>query len=367
MSKKIDDKEYLRRNLNIHGTKYEYLDQYVGANTKLKIKCKKCKFIFMQRPADHWSGHGCPNCAHKKIIKEKKLDHNSFLEKCRKSHKTPLMFEYLTTYTNSRAKMKIKCLECNNIFEQKAINHYRGQGCPNCSKKKNPMTNNEFLKKAKAIHENTFEYLSEYEKGKHIRIQCKKCQHEFKQLPGNHLSGHGCPNCKKLNAGITQVMTHDEFLKRSYKIHGNSFEYLTKYTRSKTKIKIKCQYCQSIFEQRPNNHLQGQGCPNCSKNGFNFDKPATLYYIYDPQEDLYKIGITNKTIEERFGKEFCSNRAIAILEQKHDKGIDAYQDEQEILKNFDYARCINNSWPKYLGGSTEFFKWNILGLEKEEI
>ena len=101
--------------------------------------------------------------------------------------------------------------------------------------------------------------------------------------------------------------------------------------------------------------------------GFNPDKPAILYYIYDPQEDLYKIGITNNTVEERFGKTFCSNRAIAILEQiYYDNGQDAYIAEQEILKQFAYSRCINESWPKELGGQTEFFKEDILNLNNKE-
>jgi len=102
------------------------------------------------------------------------------------------------------------------------------------------------------------------------------------------------------------------------------------------------------------------------KNGFNPDKPAILYYLYDPQEDLYKIGITNKSIEERFGKTFCSNRAIAILEQTHfENGMDAYLAEQEILESFSYARYENPSWPKEKGGRTEFFKEDILNIKKD--
>jgi len=98
--------------------------------------------------------------------------------------------------------------------------------------------------------------------------------------------------------------------------------------------------------------------------GFNPNKPAILYYLYDPQEDLYKIGITNLTIEERFGKSFCSNRAIVILEQiEYSNGMDAYLAEQEILEAFGYARCENPSWPPKKGGATEFFKWNILQNE----
>jgi len=102
------------------------------------------------------------------------------------------------------------------------------------------------------------------------------------------------------------------------------------------------------------------------KSCFNPDVPAVLYYLYDPQEDLYKIGITNKTVEERFGKEFCSNRAIAILEQTHfDNGLDAYLAEQEILEAFAPYRCENPSWPETKGGRTEFFKEDILHKHKD--
>jgi len=107
--------------------------------------------------------------------------------------------------------------------------------------------------------------------------------------------------------------------------------------------------------------------PTYNHGGFNPDKPAILYYLYDPQEDLYKIGITNLTVEERFGKTFCSNRAIAILEQKaFDEGINAYLAEQEILETFSYARYQNPSWPEEKGGRTEFFNYDILQLNKNK-
>jgi len=102
----------------------------------------------------------------------------------------------------------------------------------------------------------------------------------------------------------------------------------------------------------------------CKDGGFHLDKPAILYYIYDPKEDLYKIGITNNSLEERFGKAFCSKRAIALFEQSYNLGQDAYLAEQEILQTFGYARCNNPSWPEALGGKTEFFKEDILKLNK---
>ena len=97
--------------------------------------------------------------------------------------------------------------------------------------------------------------------------------------------------------------------------------------------------------------------------GFDPTKQAVLYYIYDPQENMYKIGITNNNVQTRFGKDFCSKRAIAILEQWHyEIGEHAYLAEQEVLKAFKDYRVTNPSWPEELGGKTEFFFENVLNF-----
>jgi len=147
-----------------------------------------------------------------------------------------------------------------------------------------------------------------------------------------------------------------EFLEKEFLNHDQSIN-LTKMMQT---LNCSVASCFNIFKAHNAEYIY-------NKHGFDLDKPAILYYIYDPYEDLYKIGITNKTIEERFGKEFCSNRAIAILEQKYfDSGEDAYLEEQEILNTFDYVRCENPSWPERKGGRTEFFKKDILNKHKKD-
>ena len=101
-------------------------------------------------------------------------------------------------------------------------------------------------------------------------------------------------------------------------------------------------------------------------NGFNPNKPAILYYLLDTQTGLYKIGITNNNVETRFGKEFCSNRAIALMEQTYDTGHEAYLAEQEILEAFKHYRCTNESWPEEKGGRTEFFTRDVLELNNNQ-
>jgi len=74
------------------------------------------------------------------------------------------------------------------------------------------------------------------------------------------LDGHGCPFC----AG-NKKLTLEEFVQKAKEIHKDKYDYsLVKYKNSATKVKIKCLKCGNIFEQTPNKHLLGRGCPYCA-------------------------------------------------------------------------------------------------------
>lgn len=58
-------------------------------------------------------------------------------------------------------------------------------------------------------------------------------------------------------------ITTKQFIKKAKKIHGYKYDYsLVKYLKTDTKVKISCEF-HGFFMQTPNNHLSGQGCPNC--------------------------------------------------------------------------------------------------------
>ena len=62
--------------------------------------------------------------------------------------------------------------------------------------------------------------------------------------------------------GEKKNLTHDEFLTKSKLIYGSKYNYPNKYHNSKTKIGIEC-LTHGVFYQRPNDHLSGQGCGLC--------------------------------------------------------------------------------------------------------
>ena len=170
---------------------------------------------------------------------------------------------------------------------------------------------NNFVEKAKKIHDNKYDY----SKVEYINNRTKVCiicpEHgEFWQVPASHLRGCGCPKCgfnKSIN-GRTQ--SREDFVKRAKKIHGDKYDYSkVEYKNAHTKICIICpkhgEYDYSKVEyknahtkiciicpkhgefwQTPNEHLKNKGCPICNESHLEknvrifFDKNNVLYEQY---------------------------------------------------------------------------------------
>lgn len=62
---------------------------------------------------------------------------------------------------------------------------------------------------------------------------------------------------------IKRHCTTKEFILKATSVHGNRYDYCNaEYSASNLKIRIRCRIHGDFF-QRPNNHIQGQGCPQC--------------------------------------------------------------------------------------------------------
>lgn len=117
-----------------------------------------------------------------------------------------------TIYKNWREKICIICPE-HGEFWQIPQSHLKGFGCKKCSNrlKSEKMTfgKNEFIKRAKIVHGDTYDYSKVvYEKyNKRVNIICKE-HGNFYQTPKSHLQGHGCPYCNnsKLEKYIESIL-----------------------------------------------------------------------------------------------------------------------------------------------------------------
>ena len=122
----------------------------------------------------------------------------------------------------------------------------------------------EFLKRAYTVHGDEYDYSDVEYLDMHtpVKILCKK-HGAFMQSPSNHLKGYGCYICHKMEGRRLGI---NEFVDRAIKVHGNVYDYSKViYVNTKTPVEILCPEHGSFF-QKPEKHMNGQGCPLCARN-----------------------------------------------------------------------------------------------------
>ena len=339
--KKTNTSQFIEKSIKKHGNRYDYSSvNYIDSNTKIDIICNK-HGIFTQLPANHLKKSGCPKCGGKM-----KLTTNLFVEKAMDIHGDK--YDYSNSiYENAKKFINIIC-KAHGEFAQISSNHLSGQGCPKCGGTQ-IKDNKEFIDACIKIHADKYDYsLVTYINNRtKVKIICKY-HGEFEQIPQNHLSKKGCPKC----GGKIKSTTID-FIKKSIILHNNKYDYsLVNYTNNRIKVKINC-LKHGEFEQKPNDHLNGRGCPTCcsSKGEIIIEDILKLNYItYKPQytfPDLkfkkklrFDFGILNKNNDLKYLIEFQGKQHYNMYERFHknsnDYIVSLYRDklkEEYCLKN----------------------------------
>lgn len=125
-SKKLSLAEFIEKAVSIHGDKYDYSkSKYNNFRSKVEIRCKTCSKTFLQSPASHLRGEGCPTCGG-----TKKLILDEFIKGAIAVHGNKYDYSKVK-YLGTKRKVKIICKE-HGIFEQTPFHHKRGNGCPQC-------------------------------------------------------------------------------------------------------------------------------------------------------------------------------------------------------------------------------------------
>jgi hypothetical protein len=366
LSKKVTTADFIRRGREVHGDKYDYTKViYSTAKVKIEIYCPT-HGTFLQTPSDHLSGCGCPGCAAISKANNRRLPASSFIARAKAIFGD--QYDYsMVEYLGLRKKVSIIC-SGHGIFQMTPGTHLKGRRCPKCTGREFIPTD-EFVSRAKNIHDNRYDYsLVDCEHNrKVVKIICPE-HGIFEQVPRSHLMGRGCDQCASVKRGLKKRFNAaEQFLEKARKVHGDLYDYsLSQYKQNRVNITIGCSV-HGYFLQTPANHLIGRGCPSCSPTGFDPTQKAILYYLAvltDRNETLYKIGITNRTVQKRYPIEDLSRiREIKIW--SFDNGAEAAEREGLILKEFIHDFY---SGPDVLvgGGNTELFVRDVLGLDSAE-
>ncbi len=177
------------------------------------------------------------------------------------------------------------------------------------------LTTEQYIQKANKVHNNKYDYSKTIyiRTSDQITIICSE-HGQFSQYPFNHLKGHGCLKCSGKCKSTTE-----RFIENAIEAHGEGvYDYSNSvYKNAKTKLDIRCTNCNTTFSMTPSDHIHGKnGCPACAKanKGWNrsyyieqaksHNNKSKLYILRccNDEEEFYKIGITMKSIKQRYPK-----------------------------------------------------------------
>ena len=274
----MDTIQFIQKAKEVHGNdKYDYSYViYKNCDTKVKIKCITCNNIFEQIPYSHINKKaGCVKCnVSNKYKNTLEIRLNEFIEKAKNIHGNNYDYTKIN-FVNSKTPIIIMCDKCNNEFENTTNAHLNGDGgCKICAinkfKKERTFTNEQFIKKAKEIHGDKYDYsqVNYINSQTCVIITCISCNHSFNSIPNNHLRGKGCKECADKLNGDKSRKTNEQFIIKAQQKHMDEnnkpiYDYsLVKYISTHKKVNILCKIHGS-FEQCPSDHLSGKGCKQC--------------------------------------------------------------------------------------------------------
>ena len=284
-----------------------------------------------------------------------------FIERAIKIHGNKYNYDK-SNYIGSIKKITITC-NLHGDFEQVAVSHTKGSGCPECKGVKK-LTTEDFIKRANEVHKNRYTYSNSVFINNRTKLIITCSKHgDFEQKANTHLNGAGCAVC-----GGVAVMSNEDCIEAFKAIHGSKYNYdRTVYTGSQEKLIIGCSI-HGYFEQRASTHFLGQGCNKCAaltkgwtktqfKNRCNKNNNGLgiLYVIrcFNESESFYKVGITSNDVKRRYDGDIKMPYTYEVIEE-----INTLADEVYILEKLIHKNYSGNKYkPKIsFGGENECYR-----------
>ena len=348
------------------------------SNSKVWWKCSKGDAHEWEATINSRSvGRGCPYCSNKKVSKTNNFLFN-YPKIAREWHTTkngnlkPENFTY-----GSGKKVWWKCPkgddhEWNTTIHNRTTNK---RNCPFCYNQKVSRTNNflvNYPKVSKEWHPTKNGALRPEDcvlkSSKRVWWKCPKGDdHEWITSISLRVGQKtGCPFCigQKVSKTNNFLYKYPKIAKEWHPTKNGNHKP-ENFTDGSSKVFWwKC-YKEEDHEWKSSiNDRRTSGCPNCADYRYNPNIPGMLYYIAITPENgqtLYKIGITNHSVEKRFP---VKDRArIRILKLwRFQLGKEAAKLEKEILTEFNQFKYKGSNLV-IRRGNTELFTKDILNLD----
>lgn len=235
MGVKLTKEDVLARFKKVHGDKYDYsLVEYSDQVTPVTIICP-IHGSFKQSPENHWNGHGCKKCKNTKLSQDRIISQSEFIRRAKEIHGNYYSYEK-TIYTGYDNYVTITCPKHGDV-QQFAGAHLRGHGCVFCANRA-PLTKDIFVKMARIIHGDKYDYskVNYINARTHVTIICP-IHGAFKQTPDNHFRGNGCMQCSGKAKKTTEQFIAEAKAVHGDEYDYSSVEYINASTKVEIKCR----------------------------------------------------------------------------------------------------------------------------------
>ena len=373
----VTTETFIALSREIHGDAFDYSKTvFKTTQDKLTLICKKAGHEFKQWYGTHiYQKSGCPVCAGNAFKTTEQ-----FIEDARKVHGDKYDYS-LVEYTGKARKVRIIC-KSHGVFEQTPNAHLSGAGCAACYEESKPLTQEEFIVRARAIHGGKYSYdkVGYTKASEKVIITCPE-HGDWEVIAGAHIYRKtGCQACSG-----TRQFTTETFIAKAREKHGDTYEYdRTVYNNYDEKMTITCKK-HGDFQQSADSHLQGKGCSLCANVGPSKAQREIMDFIgaYTPAVEEHRfpgsrrrfdIFLPEKNIAIEYNGLYWHNsrrEAIDREKEKHDvalkhgvRVITVFEDEWNFQTDI-----VQRSLLSAIGELPRVFARNcvVTGLSNEDV
>ena len=265
------------------------------------------------------------------------------------------------TSKKKKRYVKFKCSVCGRVEEQIYMKSRYSGKCRHCVQ--HTMDTKGFIKKCSTLHKNKYDYSKTVFRGitNQVTIICP-VHGEFSQRAVEHTEGHGCIRCAQEARKETCFLPKETWLKRIKEYPLITFKDENQIKNYHGSVNLICKIHGEFTVQLGKVGSAKYLCPRCAWNSHQLQsirtehigKMATLYYIYIPQIDMYKFGVT-LDLKKRLNH-FKEVQVIATGKKEY---TEACRLEHKVMQELEQYRYKGHK--KLLPtGSTELFKQDVL-------
>lgn len=385
-SRRMTTEEFIELSNKTHNGIYDYSKvAYVNGQTKVEIICKE-HGSFWQNPNSHYNrGDRCPKCGLESRASKSKTSLEEFKRRANEVHKDKFDYSRVVDFDRLDEKMEIGCPK-HGWFEVTGRSHLQGYDCVKCSYELRGavyLTKVEAMKRLKGTGTGFVYDISNFKTVNSIISYTCPTHGVVDQKYSTHIRTKCCHKCKR---SIAWNKSNTEgFIVKAKEVHKNYYTYdKVKYEKNSVDVVITCRH-HGDFNQRPNTHLLGAGCPVCANIASNFNKivegeefnkieaskliPCYIYLMYFKSEEFYKIGISRDVKNRLKGIRYSSDLTY--------KPTVVFKSLSTIFTAASFEDTLFNTYQKYrykpkeyFHGHTECFNKNlpvneIISLMKE--